>query len=334
MATEALRRNGGLDRILVKTSSEHEGALRAALPPGVTLARYGSKKEGNRRMLAAFRWNLRVLSYVALIVGAFLIYNTVSVSVVRRRNEIGVLRALGATRGAVLSAFLGEAACFGVIGGLLGIALGRLMAGAGVHDIAITVESLYVSSRPGEIALTWPIALAGMLIACFVSFLSAFSPAWEASRIAPVEAMSRGRVEHEVRRSAVRYLAMSAACAVVAFVASQRAPVNGKPLFGYAAAVALIGTSAFAIPLLVPLVRGGRIFGAEAMLASRSLIGSMRRTSVLVGALSTAIAMTTAVGIMVEAIFADSPALDGRAAAGGPVPAACRSRERRPSSDD
>ena len=73
MATEALRRNGGLDRILVKTSSEHEGALRAALPPGVTLARYGSKKEGNRRMLAAFRWNLRVLSYVALIVGAFLI---------------------------------------------------------------------------------------------------------------------------------------------------------------------------------------------------------------------------------------------------------------------
>ena len=75
--------------------------------------------------------------------------------------------------------------------------------------------------------------------------------------------------------------------------------MNGKPLFGYAAAVALIGTSAFAIPLLVHLVRAGRIFGAEAMLASRSLIGSLRRTSVLVGALSTAIAMTTAVGIMV-----------------------------------
>jgi putative ABC transport system permease protein len=299
MATEALRRDGGLDRILVKAASEHEGALRAALPPGVMLARYGSKTEENRRMLAAFRWNLRVLSYVALIVGAFLIYNTISVSVVRRRNEIGVLRALGATRGAVLSAFVGEAACFGVIGGLLGVALGRLMADAAVQGIAITVESLYVSSRPGEIALTWPIALAGVLIACIVSLLSAFSPAWEASRIAPVEAMSRGRVEHEVRRSVVRYLAMSAACAVVAFVASQQAPVNGKPLFGYAAAIALIGTSAFAIPLLVHLVRAGRIFGAEAMLASRSLIGSLRRTSVLVGALSTAIAMTTAVGIMV-----------------------------------
>ena len=49
-------------------------------------------------MLAAFRWNLRVLSYIALVVGAFLIYNTISVSVVRRRAEIGILRALGATR--------------------------------------------------------------------------------------------------------------------------------------------------------------------------------------------------------------------------------------------
>ena len=69
-------------------------------------------------MLAAFRWNLRVLSYIALVVGAFLIYNTISVSVVRRRTEIGILRALGATRPGVLAAFLGEALCFGVLGGV------------------------------------------------------------------------------------------------------------------------------------------------------------------------------------------------------------------------
>ena len=76
-------------------------------------------------MLAAFRWNLRVLSYVALVVGAFLIYNTISVSVVRRRPEIGIVRALGASRRAVLAAFLGEAACFGVVGALLAIAVGK-----------------------------------------------------------------------------------------------------------------------------------------------------------------------------------------------------------------
>ena len=69
--------------------------LRSALPAGVTVARQGTQTDENRHMLAAFRWNLRVLSYIALAVGAFLIYNTISVSVVRRRFEIGILRALG-----------------------------------------------------------------------------------------------------------------------------------------------------------------------------------------------------------------------------------------------
>ena len=59
-------------------------------------------------MLSAFRWNLRILSYVALVVGAFLIFNTISVSVVRRRPEIGIVRALGASRELVLAAFLGR----------------------------------------------------------------------------------------------------------------------------------------------------------------------------------------------------------------------------------
>ena len=116
-----LGRNGALDRILIQVppgapSKQWEHILREALPPGVNVARQGSRTNENRRMLGAFRWNLRVLSYIALVVGAFLIYNTISVSVVRRRTEIGIVRAVGATRGQVLAAFLGEGACFGYCG--------------------------------------------------------------------------------------------------------------------------------------------------------------------------------------------------------------------------
>lgn len=300
LAADALRREDGkLDRILISAAEEVEPHIRSVLPAGLKLAPYGSKTEENRKMLAAFRWNLRVLSHVALVVGAFLIYNTISVSVVRRRSEIGVLRALGAARSAILSAFLGEALCFGVLGGLFGILLGRLMASAAVRGVATTVEALYVSSRPGEIQLTWPIALLGLMIACVVSLLSALGPAWEASRIAPVEAMARGRVEHQTRTSTGKRLGIAVIFVVVALVASRQSPIGGKPLFGYLASVAMIGASAFAIPALVQAFRIGRAFGTESLLASRSLIGSLRRTSVLVAALSTAIAMTTAVGIMV-----------------------------------
>jgi putative ABC transport system permease protein len=299
LATAALRRDGSLDRILIDADAPLEPALRSALPEGAALAPFGSRTEENRKMLEAFRWNLRVLSYIALVVGAFLIYNTISVSVVRRRNEIGVLRALGATRAAVLGAFLAEAVAIGLAGGLAGLGIGLALAGGAVGGVAATVESLYVSSSPNTIQLTARLAGLGLAIGAGISLLSAFAPAWEASRVAPVEAMSRGRVEHQVRRHTIRWLAVAGAFALLAYVASRQQPVAGKPLFGYLAAVLLIAASAFAIPALVSVLRVPRQLGVEPLLASRSLIGSLRRTSVLVGALSTAIAMTTAVGIMV-----------------------------------
>ena len=309
-AARLLRRGTSLDRILIdvppsRTLEQWETILRAVLPEGVTRAPQGARTAENRRMLAAFRWNLRVLSYIALVVGAFLIYNTISVSVVRRREEIGILRALGASRAGVLGAFLLEAACLGLAGGLAGVALGRLMAAASVRLVAATVESLYVSSTPAPIVLTWDIAVAGVAIGVLLSVLSALAPAWEASQVAPAEAIARGRRDHAVRTHQWRDLACGAILAIGAWIASQQLPHAGKPLFGYLAALLMIGASALAIPALVSVVMraagliAGRLAAVETLLASRGLAGSLRRTAVLVGALSTAIAMLSAVGIMV-----------------------------------
>lgn len=113
-------------------------------------------------MLRAFRWNLRVLSYISLVVGAFLIYNTISISVVRRRAEIGILRALGASRHTIFGVFLIEALCFGVVGGAAGVALGRILAGAIVNLIGATVNALFTTSRPDAIELTAGEAALGM----------------------------------------------------------------------------------------------------------------------------------------------------------------------------
>ncbi len=113
-------------------------------------------------MLRAFRWNLRILSYISLLVGAFLIYNTIAVSVVRRRTEIGILRALGTSARGVLLVFLGEATMLGVLGSAVGIALGRVLAAALIGMISDTVNALFTTSTPGAIALSPESVLAAL----------------------------------------------------------------------------------------------------------------------------------------------------------------------------
>jgi putative ABC transport system permease protein len=309
-AQAALHRFGRVDRILAKVPQtpeleEWQRRFKEALPAGVEVRPAGTGTNENRRMLAAFRWNLRLLSYIALVVGAFLIYNTISVSVVRRRAEIGIARALGANRWSVLAAFVGEAACFGFVGALIGLPLGRVMASGAVKLMAATVNALYVSSRPGPIELDAASVLLAMIVGVGVAVVSAYSPAREASLVSPVEAMARGQREYSTRVHKARDLLCGLLLGLAAAVASRAPAVSGKPLFGYLATALLIVASALAIPALVDAITRfssgplGKILGVEGLLASRSLSGSLRRTSVLVGALSTAIAMMTAVGIMV-----------------------------------
>ena len=310
VAQHALARYGRVDRILLKVPKtpsleDWQQRLRTVLPAGVEVRPQGTGTNENRRMLAAFRWNLRLLSYISLVVGAFLIYNAISVSVVRRRPDIGIVRALGAGRATILAAFVGEAACFGLAGALIGLPLGSFMATGAVRLMSTTVESLYVSSRPGPIELNAASLLLTLAIGVGVAVQSACSPAREASLVSPVEAMARGRREYDARVHKTRDLWLALALGLLATAAARAPAVAGKPLFGYLAAILLVAASALAIPAFAAALTSlfsrfiGKLLGIEGMLASRSLAASLRRTSVLVGALSTAIAMMTSVGIMV-----------------------------------
>jgi putative ABC transport system permease protein len=162
-----------------------------------------------------------------------------------------------------------------------------------------------VSSRPGAIGLTAWSAVLAFIIGIGVSIISAYSPAREASIVSPVEAMARGRREYIARVHKSRDLWLALVLAILAVAATRVPAVGGKPLFGYLAAILLVVASAMAIPAFTDAVLSrscrwlGKVLGVEALLASQSLSASLHRTSVLVGALSTAIAMMTSVGIMV-----------------------------------
>jgi len=282
-----------------------ERLIQSTVPASWDIQTPGARSEENRRMLRAFRWNLRILSYISLLVGAFLIYNTIAVSVVRRRVEIGILRAIGTSSRAVFAIFVGEAGLLGVVGSILGIALGRWLAGAIVRMISDTVNALFTTSAPAPVALSTSTVLMATLAGAGIAVVSALIPALEAARVAPAEAMRKDAQEHETRVHTGRDLAIAVACALAAAGLCQFGPIDGRPMLGYLATLVAVAAAAMVSPAFVSAtisaLRGvlKRIPGAAGLIAGRSLVAALRRTSVVVTALSTAIAMMVSVGIMV-----------------------------------
>ena len=305
---QMLGRYGKLDRIDVTVGrgedrGRAEAAIRAALPPSYFVEAPAARGEESRKMVRAFAWNLRMLSYISLMVGAFLIYNTIAISVVRRRAEIGIVRALGAAKRTVLAIFLAEALVLGIAGAALGLLLGRVLAAAAVGMISETVNALYTTSRPSPVELAWSTVWTALFTGIVVSLAVAWGPAREAVAVSPTEAMGRGAHEHRARLRWRRALLWAAICSAVAGALSQLGPIAGYPVGAYAAAVCSVAAAAFAAPALVLAARrllrpllGGWVEGG---LAARSLEASLSRTSVVVAALATAISMMAAVGLMV-----------------------------------
>jgi putative ABC transport system permease protein len=309
-AQKLLDMYGRIDRIEVflgpaEQPERADRLIRAELPGTYDVETPGARSEENRRMLRAFRWNLRILSYISLLVGAFLIYNTIAVSVVRRRTEIGILRAIGTSSRGVLLIFLGEASILGVVGSLIGVLLGRVLAAAIVGLISDTVNSLFTTSAPGAVTLSAGTILAALLTGTAVAFFSALIPAREAAGVAPVEAMRREALEHKTRLHVRRDLTIALCAAAIAVVLCQFGPIAGRPVMGYLAALFAVAAAAMVSPVFVTVVIRllsapvKKLAGAAGLIAGRSLTASLARTSVVVTALATAIAMMVSVGVMV-----------------------------------
>lgn len=310
LAQQVTGEQGRLDSIDVQlpsgnTVAHWEAVLRRVLPPAATIQPQGARTQQNRKMLSAFRWNLHILSCIALLVGAFLIYNTISISVVRRRAEIGILRALGASKLFILLSFLFEALLFAIAGGAIGVLLGRVMAIGAVRLVGVTVEALYISSQPSAIHLTFVSVGAGVALGIVVSLLAALMPAWEAAQVPAVEAMARGRIEYVTGVRSRRLLPPALLLLVTAGLLTLLPPIRQLPIFGFISVLVLVAGASLLIPSGISgfvktagnMLRG--TFGIEALIALRALRASLRRTSVLTAALGTAIAMATAIAVMV-----------------------------------
>ena len=309
----AFARLGRIDRLDVLLHPGQKGAdlnasleaIAARMPPGLTAQRPSRRGEQVETMLAAFHSNLTALSWIALIVGLFLVYNTVTISVVARRQDIGTLRALGLTRRKVLLLFLGEAAALAVAGIVLGLGLARLLADAAVAMTSATVSTIYIATASAPPDMNWGHVWLGVAIGLPLSLLAAAIPALEASRVEPTAAM-RGHDTLDMRlRLRPTMLIAPLAVLVLAFGLAQLGPVNGRPLFGYLASFAIVVGAGLLVPaIMFGLARAGRLIlrrhlGVEGLLAHANLTSAIPRLSISVAALSVSLSMMVAIAIMI-----------------------------------
>ena len=169
------------------------------IPPGVEVRRSDTRSGQIEKMVSAFHLNLTALSFISIVVGMFLIYNAISISVIQRRREIGILRSLGLTRSQALSLFVGEAAWIGCLGSLAGIGIGIGLAKIMLYLVSRTITAIYILVKAEHLLISPTVLIVGFAMGVLASVLSSIGPAREASRVAPKEAMALGTLETKIK---------------------------------------------------------------------------------------------------------------------------------------
>lgn len=259
------------------------------------------------QMLSNYQIGLNFLSAMALFVGAFLIYNAFSMTVVERTREFGMLRTLGMTRRQVISQVLVEAITMGVIGSLLGIGLGLLMARGltGVMSVLLAQELSQTQVPQGLIVLAISV---GVLVAVVAAVL----PALRAGRVSPLEAL---RVRAQAQEGwLIRYGWIVGGILLVAAglgLVFNPFPDDPQFRFGSMMVFSLFLGGALIIPATVstwervarPLMRV--MFGRVGELGSRNIQRSRLRTTLTVAALMIGVSMIVIVWVMTDSFKGD-----------------------------
>lgn len=307
-AQEAFGKVGLLDRIDVivdpKRLAAVQRAVAAVLPSGARVIEPQVRTSEIERMLRSFQLNLAALSYIALLVGMYLIYNAVAISVVQRRPEVGTLRALGTSRAQIFATFLAEGGLVGVAGSLLGLGLGSVLAQFSVSAVSRTVDTLYVASHADRVVYDPRVLLEAFLAGTLLATASALVPALEAAATPPALTMRAGGFEERRARPGLGLGFAGLALLVVAYALCFIPAVGGIPVAGYAAGLAIIVGASLCVPLAIAAVaHAARKIGARvspaAWLGASNLGAALRRNSVAVAALMVAIAMTVSVAILI-----------------------------------
>ena len=268
--------------------------IQQTLPLGAQIIKPQARSQSVESLTDAFQLNLTALSLLALVVGMFLIYNTIMFSVVQRRPMIGTLRCLGVTQREIFQLILTETAILAAIGGVLGVGLGLLLGRGSVRLVTQTINDLYYVVNVQDIEVAPFTLIKGFVLGVGAALLAALAPAYEATSIPPVTALKRSAVEQRVRK----ILPKIALVGIVMFaigggmlLLTKQLVVNLGGIFGVIVGLAIISPlgTVYLMDALTPIMN--RFVGVIGRMSTRSVVNSISRTGIAIASLMIAVSV-------------------------------------------
>ncbi len=302
---------GRLSRIDLRFAegADREAVRRAVTERLPTDAVWTTPQAAEQRMSnvsRAYRVNLNVLALVALFTGAFLVFATMALSVVRQQGELALLGVLGATRRERLGAVLAQGAVLGMAGALLGTLLGVVLAAVLLAAVGGDLGGGYFTGTRPRIAID-ALALFGFGgLGLAVGVLGAVAPAWAASRAAPARALRSGSAEDTLAGLARGRWPLGLGLAGAALLAAP--PIGGLPIGAYLAIAAWLVAGIACVPLLTRTLGGLLNAAADrllwhrpaAWLASTRIAQSPGTVAAALAGVVASFALSSAMAIMVS----------------------------------
>lgn len=292
-----LKLGAGIDRDAFKSTLQRE------LRQQFVVSEPEDQQARTANISRAYRVNLNVLALVALFTGAFLVFSTQALSVIRRRGQLALLRVMGLSRRHLLLQILLEGALLGMLGSLIGLAAGYAAAALALHFFGGDLGGGYFPGVQPHVQFAPMAAIVFFLLGSIVALLGCAGPAWEAARARPAQALKSGSEDVVLSRLSSPWPAL--ACLMLGAALTQLPPLFELPVFGYLAVALLLVGGIALMPRMAALVFSALAAatkpasGALPTMTLARLANAPNQASIALGGVLSSFSLMVAMAIMV-----------------------------------